>query len=755
VSGELQIDRVAVIGAGVMGAQIAAVLANAGLEVDLLDLSTDDEPAGHARQGLTRALNARPPAFYIPELAERVTPLGLDDLEPLGAADWVIEAIVEQFELKQALLERIEAATSSTAIISTNTSGLSISGLVAARSTEFAARFLGTHFFNPPRYMRLVEVVPGRETRNDLPGKMAAFLTDVLGKEVVFARDTPNFIANRLGIFAIMDVLHRMAESRLSVELVDALTGPVLGRPKSATLRLCDVIGLDTLAHVAHTGYVNLPHDAMRDRFLVSPSLQRMLDAGLLGSKAGGGFYRKVDSRIQAIDLETLEYRDLQSPELGDLDEVLETRDLGDRLHLLWGRDDSLSGFARDHLIDVLEYAANNAEEMAADVSQIDRAMKWGFNWEAGPFELWDLIGADLVSDKREAPSLLGAAQRVTGGQFYAAAGVDQQALQTTGGSLVSIAAQSTPLAGAQVLNENDGACLLDLGDGLGVLQFRGKMNAIGPDALVMAYEAASGHGFKALVICGAGQLFSVGANLKLIGDLSEAGDWTVLEEYVRDFQNSIRGLQRAPFQVVAAPRGFALGGGCEFCLGADVRIAAAELRMGFVETRVGLIPGGGGCMEMVRRFGADIEPGFQLIFRGQFSDNAYEAQQRGLLGAQDRITLREDALPAAIAWARERAAADYLPPEAASLCVAGASEAERLENWLQEQERTEQITTHDLTVGRSVVRVLCGGDSHGSRLTEQELLDLEREEFLKLCGHEETRQRIAHMLSTGKPLRN
>ena len=511
--GELQINRVAVVGAGVMGAQIAATLANAGLEVDLLDLSTDEQPAGLAEQGLTRALNARPPAFYVPELAARVTPLGLDDLGPLGAADWVIEAIVEQLEPKRALLERIEAAVASTAIVSTNTSGLSISGLAAGRSAEFAARFLGTHFFNPPRYMRLVELVPGRETRNDLATEMAAFLTNRLGKEVVFARDTPNFIANRLGIFAIMDILHRMEEAQLTVELVDALTGPVLGRPKSATLRLCDVIGLDTLAHVARTGYENLPHDTMRDRFLASPALQGMLDAGLLGAKAGGGFYRKVDSKIQAIDLRTLEYRDLEPVELGELDAVIKTRDLGDRLRLLWGHDGSLSGFARKHVARVLDYAANNAKEIADDVSQIDRAMKWGFNWEAGPFELWDLIGADLVSGKREVPALLRSAPQVASGHFYVAAGSDQQALETSGGALVPIATEPSPLAGAKVLNENDGAILLDLGDGLGVLQFRGKMNVIGPDALSMANEAASGNGFKALVICGAGELFSVGAN--------------------------------------------------------------------------------------------------------------------------------------------------------------------------------------------------------------------------------------------------
>ena len=754
MAGELQINRVAVVGAGVMGAQIAAALANAGLEVDLLDLAADDDPAGLAKRGLERTLSAHPPAFYVPELADRVRPLGLDNLDSLNTADWVIEAIVEQLEPKRTLLERIEAAVASTAIISTNTSGLCISGLVEGRSQEFAARFLGTHFFNPPRQMRLVEVVPGRETREGLADQMAAFLTDVLGKEVVFARDTPNFIANRLGIFVIMDLLHGMEEANLSVEQVDGLTGPVLGRPKSATLRLCDIIGLDTLAHVAQTSYDNLPHDTMRDRFVPSATLRRMLEAGLIGAKAGGGFYRKVDSKIQAIDLKTLEYRDLQIPEFSGLDTVLQIRDLGDRLRLLWAEGGNLSRFARQHMTSVLEYAADHAAEMAADVSEIDRAMKYGFNWVAGPFELWDMIG-ELVLEEKPVPLLLESAQRMAGGSFYAGAGADQQALETTGDALVRIAAKPSPLTGAHVVNENDGACLMDLGDGLGVLQFRGKMNAIGPEGLALAFEAANGNGFKSLVLCGAGELFSVGANLKLIDNMSEARDWKALERYLCDFQNSIRGLQRAPFPVVAAPRGLALGGGCEFCLGADLRLAAAELRMGLVETRVGLIPGGGGCMEMVRRFGEDIEKGFRIIFQGQFTDNAYEARQRGLLGDEDRITLREDGLSAAIAWARERATEEYLPPSPAMLRVAGATGIDRLENWLEEQKGAEQITTYDRTVGRSVTRVLCGGETRAAQMEEQELLDLEREEFLKLCGNEETRQRIKYMLKTGKPLRN
>ena len=752
--GELQINRVAVVGAGVMGAQIAATLANAGLEVDLLDLAADDDPAGRARLGLERALSARPPAFYVPEFAERVRPLGLDRLDSLSAADWVIEAIVEQLQPKRALLERIETVVAPSAIVSTNTSGLCIGGLVEGRSPGFAARFLGTHFFNPPRYMRLVEVVPGGETRAGLGGQMGAFLTNVLGKEVVFARDTPNFIANRLGLFAIMDLLHRMEEANLSVEQVDALTGTLLGRPKSATLRLVDIIGLDTLVHVARTASENLPHDSMRDRFLPSATLQKMVDAGLLGAKTGGGFYRKVDSKIQAIDPKRLEYRDPRPAELSGLEAVVETRVLSDRLRLLWVQGGSLSRFVRQHMAAVLEYAAGHAAEIASDVAQIDRAMKYGFNWEAGPFELWDMVG-ELVVEKREAPPLLVSARRLAGGRFYTGAGAEQQVLETSGDALVAMAANPAPLAGARVVNENDGACLRDLGDGLAVLQFRGKMNAIGPEGLAIAQEASNRSGCKALVVCGAGELFSVGANLKLIGSMSEAGDWKALERFLCDFQNSIRGLQRAAFPVVAAPRGLALGGGCEFCLGADVRLAAAELRMGLVETRVGLIPGGGGCMEVVRRFGEDIEPGFKIIFQGQFTDNAYQAREWRLLGNEDRITMRDDPLSAAIALARERATAEYLPPSPATLRVAGAAGMERFETWLEERERAEQITTYDRTVGRSVARVLCGGETPARQVAEQELLDLEREEFLGLCGNEGTRQRIDHMLNTGKALRN
>ena len=753
---ELHIQRVVVLGAGVMGSQIAATLANAGLEVSLLDLEHGGDPSGCAKLGIGRALNARPSAFFLPEYSTCITPGGLDDLEPVASADWVIEAIVEEMEAKRALLARIDQVLKVGSVVSTNTSGLSIARLAEGRSPYFASAFLGTHFFNPPRHMKLVEVVPGVATNADIVAQMGRFLTATLGREVVVARDTPNFIANRLGIFAIMDMLHRMDEQGLHVELVDGLTGPLLGRPRSGTLRLCDIIGLDILADVARTAYEQLLDDPMRNRFLPSPTLQRMLEAGWLGVKSGGGFYRKVGGTIQALDPQSMEYRDQIKLDYGELDNVLKTPKLPDRLGLLWEHASPLASLLRAHMTTVLTYAANNAHEVAADLSQIDCAMCAGFSWQAGPFELWDMIGTELISkDEEKMAPMVSAAKRLNGGLFYRGCGPSRHVLETTGASMVSCDDSRSFLGEASILSENDEACLMDVGDGIGVLQFRGKMNAIGFDALAMAYEAANGE-FNALVVCGDGELFSIGANLKLIASMSNAEDWQSLDQYLCDFQNSIRALQCASFPVVAAPHGLALGGGCEFCIGADVRLAAAELRIGLVETKVGLIPGGGGCMEMARRFGENIEEGFHLIFRGQFTDNAHEARSWGFLKRDDRITMDESGLLAtAIAWACDLAENGYRPATVSTIKVAGVTGLEQLEGWLCEQEEAGAITAYDRVVGASLARVLCGGDRNEEKVEEGEILDLERAEFLRLCGNKETRQRIDHMLRTGKPLRN
>ncbi len=761
------IERAVVLGAGVMGAQIAALLANAGIRVDLLDMPGQEDGAGLARSGLERVLKIRPPAFFLPEMAQGIEPGSLEDLSCVAAADWVIEAIVEDMEAKKALLARVEEVAGEDLVISSNTSGLSIEAMVRERSLRFRKNFLGIHFFNPPRYMKLVELIPGPDTEPVAVVKMRIFLEEVLGKGGVEARDTPNFIANRLGVFALMDILHGMAAGGFSVASVDALTGPLLGRPRSATLRLCDLIGLDTLAHVARTAYEHLPEDSQRAVFAQPGFVQDMLQQGLQGAKSGGGFYRKGEAGIQALDLETLEYGEMAIQDLGALAKASRHPDLQVRLQAVMDDQSRAGVFAWNHLRQVLVYAAQNAAEMATDIAQIDRAMKWGFNWEAGPFELWDLLGVKQVvqrceQDGARVPDLVRDVVESGEDRFYREEEEGLLIFPLAKSGAVEVRPRPAEnleacLRPGNALYKSDNAYLAELGEGVGALVFQGKMNVIGPGGLELVQRLVDESPFAALLLWGAGGLFSAGADLEYMMGLAEDEDWDGLEGFVRYFQDAILALRYAAFPVVAAPRGLTLGGGCEFCLAVDARVVAAELRIGLVETRVGLIPGGGGCKEMVRRQGRDIEKGFRTILAGGFSDNAYQGRQWQLLGQEDDIVLGEDrVLLRAFEQAKSLVQTGYEPPaRAAGLEVAGAQGRQTLEAWLEGQVQGGFLTPHDQTVGRGLARVLCGGDGPMRAVSEQDLLDLEREVFMHLCGLERTRARMAHMLKTGKPLRN
>ena len=749
----IDIKRTAVLGAGVMGAQIAALLANAGLEVVLLD-RTEQDAAG----GLERALQSRPPAFFTPGLAAQVKTASFADLSVLAEVDWIVEAIVEDLGIKQALLSQVEEYAKPQAIISTNTSGLSIAAIAAVRGAAFNRRFLGIHFFNPPRYMRLVEFIAGPATAPDIIEGMGAFVEDRLGKGVVEGRDTPNFIANRLGVFALMDVLHAMEREGLSVEEVDALTGPLLGRPRSASLRLCDIIGLDTLIHVARTGYEKLSADAHRDTFLPPAAVERMLDAGLLGEKSKAGFYRKTEQGIEALDLANGAFRPLEAAQLGTLGKT--AKGLEDRLKAVWADEGRLGAFARDHLLRVLLYAAEHAGEIAADLVQIDRAMKWGFNWEAGPFELWDLLGVEeVVKHTDQVPDLV--QQLLDAGQshFYSRMGDRSKVFALANRRIVEV----PPDPGEQVARKlsastavlgNESAYLVEMDDDLGVLVLQGKMNVMRPQTLEAIQQVAASESLSGLVVYGAGDLFTAGADLTHMAGLAAAGDWQGLDDFVAAFQNAIMALRYASFPVVAAPRGLALGGGCELCLAADGRIVAAESRLGLVETRVGLIPGGGGCKEMARRLGAGIEPGFRTILAGAIADNALQARQWLLLDADDAIAMNETTLVLRALQEVKQLRVSYAPPQKEPVRVAGAAGREVLEQWLGQEVEAERLSLHDRKVGQRLAYVLCGGD-RTDEIEEQDLLDLEREAFLHLFGLEATRARIDHMLKTGKPLRN
>ena len=741
-----------------MGSRIAALLANAGLEVELLDVPGQGDPAGLARAGVERALQARPPAFFIPSLADRIVAGSLEDLGRLAAVDWAIEAIVEDLRAKKALLARVDEVAGPGLVVSSNTSGLSVNALAAGCSAPFRKRFLGTHFFNPPRYMKLVEVIPGGDTDPALLEGMKRFLREDLGKEVVEARDTPNFIANRLGIFAIMEALQRMEREGLGVEEVDAVTGTLLGRPASATLRLCDIIGLDTLLQVARTGYENLPRDSRREVLKAPGLVRRMVEKGLLGAKSGAGFYRKTKTGIEALDPETLSHRALKPVDLGKLRQVGKSADLGYRLQAVWDDAGRLGAYGRATFLQVLAYAADHAVEMASDITQVDRAMRWGFNWEAGPFELWDLLGfekiaAGLESDGREIPRLV---QQVRAGgenRFYRERGGKRWFFSPARREYARLEEGAGLLERGRISLENEGARLVELEEGTAILVFQGKMNALGPASLKLVQRALEEKPRAGLILTGAGGMFSVGADLNYLLGLIDELDWDGIEAFLRLFQAAATGLRYAPFPVVAAPVGLALGGGCELCLGAGARVAAAELRMGLVETRVGLIPGAGGCKEMVRRWSGDVGPGFDLIFSGWFSGNAHEARSRRFLQRRDQVLMSPARLLPAALEKVKKLANGYAPPDRALLSVAGDAGLLVLEARLEEQ--AGALSAYDGVVGRALARVLCGGGGPPRQMEEQQLLDLEREAFLHLCGQGPTRARIAHMLKTGKPLRN
>ena len=742
------IERVVVLGAGVMGAQIAAMAVNAGLHVELLDLPGDEDPAGRARAGIEGLKQLRPPALFLPELAAGIRPGSFDDAE-IGQADWIIEAVVEDLESKCQLLASIAPRLAADAVISSNTSGLSIAALAAACPENVRGRFLGIHFFNPPRYMKLVEVIPGPDTDAEVVSTMSEFVGRRLGKGVVECRDTPNFIANRLGVFTILDALHRMQEHGLTVEEVDTVTGTVLGRPRSATLRLCDLIGLDTLVHVATTSHDNLASHPGLERLSIPACLKGLLEDGRLGSKRGAGFYRKTPEGLECVDLASLTYRPVQ-----DVDCALPGRGaLADRLQAVWCAEDRLGNFAREHLVATLAYCAQCVEEVAYALEDVDQALRWGFNWEAGAFEMIDMIGAERLSTAITAsgadPSPL-LARILAAEPNRVALGNGRQR------QIFSPAPTDAEwLAAGELMMDVEGLRLVYLGEGAAAIELRGKLNMLPPDVLRHLQDAINREAFEVLALTGAGGHFSAGADLKYVLRLIDAGQWTELESYLQLFQETTSAVRYASVPVVAAARGLALGGGCELCLTAASRVVAGELRMGLVETKVGVIPGAGGCKEMVRRFGADVASALPTLQNGLMSDNALQARAWGFLGDDDAVYLDEERLLApAIEGGRRLLAQGWAPPVAAPLEVAGPQVLASIEEELARGAEEGQLMAQEVVVGKALAGVLCGGGD-GGPVKESRLLELEREAFLMLCGTDATRARIDHMLSTGKPLRN
>jgi 3-hydroxyacyl-CoA dehydrogenase len=788
------IREVTVLGAGVMGAAIAAHLANAGLRVRLLDIPAKDAPPGDraarnkiAAAGLEGARKAKPAAFFSPRFDTLVSVGNLEDdlAAAVAASDVVIEAIIENLAIKQALYARIDDM-GGRAIITSNTSGLRIADLMQGRSPDFRGRFCITHFFNPPRYLKLVEIVSGPDTKPETVARAEALCGGILGKGLVRAKDTANFIANRIGTFAMMRVLAEAVAKGYTVEEVDMVFGPATGRPKSAVFRTADVVGLDTLLHVTSNCYDALPNDERRDVFAPSPVLQKLIANKWLGAKTKQGFYRKVGDDILQIDLKTLEYGPQKKPRFDSIGATRGVDDVDEKLRRMVAgqKDDRAAELARTVLYETLIYSANRLGEIADDVADIDRALRWGFGWERGPFETWDALGVKATAEKMEAAGYTvpgwvreQIAAQGEGTRFYRAEGARQTQLAQRGGYKPvpadprALSLDAIRAAGGE-LERNSSASLLDLGDGVFCLEFHAKMNAIDPDIVAMTMKAvdrAERDGVALIIGNDAPDAFCAGANLFGLMMAIGQGNMQIIDGMVVAFQGACQRTRYARVPVVGAPFGLALGGGAEVVLGCQTVRAAAELYIGCVEVGVGLIPAGGGCMEMAARASARAsdDPQFDILslMRAPFlalatarvSTSAEEARDIGYLRQGDSVSMaRETLIADAKQIALGLARAGYRPPPPRRIRVMGEGGQATLRQALINLLGAHQITPHDLTVSGHLARVLSGGAvPAGATVSEQHMLDLEREAFLSLCGEPKTRDRIQHMLQKSKPLRN
>jgi 3-hydroxyacyl-CoA dehydrogenase len=774
------IQRVAVLGAGTMGSRIAAHFANAGFPVDLLDIVVPHQANRNAAAlaGIENAARQKPAAFFS-DAARSLLSAGNfeDDLERLRDSDWIVEAVVENLELKRDLLKSVAAVRTPGTIVSTNTSGIPLAAIGTGFSDEFRAHLIGTHFFNPPRYLHLVEIIPGEDTAAEVRTRVAQFCDLRLGKGVVWCKDTPNFIANRIGCFFGATIQQLAEQGDYTVEEVDALTGPLIGMPKTASFRLMDVVGLDVWAHVVRNLYQLAPHDPARERFVVPEFMEHMIERGWLGEKRGQGFYKRTgkgaDKEIWAIDRKTLDYHPAQKVRFPVTEMARNIEDLPQRLRTLVAADDRVGRFLWPVFRDLFRYSARMVPEISDRIVEIDRAMRWGFAFPMGPFELWDALGVPetaerMCQDRCPPPanvqSMLGSGVK----SFYEAADAGGVPRTQYFDFCTSAMHELEPRPGVLVLSDvqrargvvkkNPGASLVDIGDGVVCLEFHSKMNTIGEDTVRMIRTSIdeTSRNYEALVIGNQGENFSAGANLMMVLMAAQEGEWDELEAAVRRFQDACMAIKYAPKPVVAAPFGMALGGGCEVVLHAARAQASAETYMGLVETGVGLIPAGGGCKEIVLRE-PDARTAFELIGYAKVSSSARHARELGLLREQDGISMNPqrligDAKAAALDLART-----YSPGAPRhDIPVEGEPGFALLKIGLYMAREGGYLSEHDTVVGEKLAFVLSGGRLSGRQtVSEQYLLDLEREAFLSLCGLPKTQQRMQHMLRTGKPLRN
>jgi 3-hydroxyacyl-CoA dehydrogenase len=803
-----RINKVAVLGAGTMGARIAAHFANAGVPCVLLDIVTPDAAQSTdkaARRklvsgGLEAAVKSRPAAFFEKGL-ERLITIGTfeDDLKLIADADWTIEAVAENLEIKRGLLKKVEAVRKPGSLVTTNTSGLPVASIAEGFSEDFRRHWFGTHFFNPPRYMRLLEIIPTPETDPAAIAAVAHFCDVRMGKGIVTAKDTPNFIANRIGTFAGLNVFRVMQEMDLTIEEVDALTSSG-GWTKAATFRTIDLVGLDVLASVVTNFSKNVQDE--RSDLKLPDFFRQMLEKKLLGDKVKSGFYKKVkgaqgqnDEKL-AIDWKTLEYHPAQKAKFPALEMAKNIEDMGERLRTVLAGDprDKATQFIWTTLSDLWTYSANRIPEIADTVVEIDQAMRMGFNWEVGPFEVWDLAGVEqtVARMKKEGKPVAANAEKLlaagakswykddpsapSGRAYFDLRTGQYRPVQAAEGVWsVSVAKKSNG-----VVKKNAGASLIDLGDGVGCIEFHTKMNALGGDIVQMVTQSLKtggvGDQFEAFVITGDSANFSVGANLMMLMLAVQEEEWDEVEMAIRQFQGMTQAVKFCTRPVVTASYGMTLGGGCEINLHSAARQPHAELYMGLVETGVGLLPGGGGCKEMLLRAldnakavrpdgrgeSVEVMEGLKRIFEtiamAKVSTSAYEARGLGFLSDGDLISMnRERILADAKQRALELARAGYkAPTPRTDIPAPGENVLATLRLGIHLMRQAEYISDHDVKVATKVAEVICGGNvTPGTPVSEQYILDLEREGFKSLCGEKKTQDRIQYTLKTGKPLRN
>lgn len=793
-----RIKKIAVIGSGIMGSGIACHFANIGVDVLLLDIIPRELNDAEKAKGLTlndkvvrnrivnddlaKALKSKPSPIYHQKFANRITTGNLeDDIAKVKDVDWIMEVVVERLDIKKQVFEKLEKHRTPGTLITSNTSGIPIHFMSEGHSEDFQKHFCGTHFFNPARYLKLFEIIPGPKTDASVIEFLKGYGEQFLGKTSVIAKDTPAFIGNRIGIFGIQSLFHQVKELDLTVEEVDKLTGPVIGRPKSATFRTVDVVGLDTLVHVANGIYENCPDDEAHELFKLPDFINTMMENKWLGSKTGQGFYKKEGKDIKTLDLNTLEYLDKQSAKFATLELTKTVDKVIDRFKILVSGKDKAGDFYRKNFAAMFEYVSNRIPEISDELYKIDDAMKAGFGWEHGPFQIWDAIGVEKGIELMKAEGKQPAAwvnEMIASGNtsFYTVKDgatyyydIPKRSQEKVPGQDAFIILDN--IRKSKEVFKNSGVVIEDLGDGILNCEFQSKMNTIGGDVLVGLNKAIdlAEQDFAGLVIGNQAANFSVGANIGMIFMMAVEQEYDELNMAIKYFQDTMMRMRYSSIPTVAAPHGMALGGGCELSMHADKVVAAAETYIGLVEFGVGVIPGGGGSKEMALRASDtfrknDVELNvlqeyFLTIGMAKVSTSAYEAFDLGILQkGKDVIVVNKDRqIATAKAYAKLMAEQGYTKPvKRKDVKVLGKQALGMFLVGTDSMEASHYISEHDQKIANKLAYVMAGGDlSEPTLVTEQYLLDLEREAFLSLCTERKTLERIQHMLKTGKPLRN